>query len=483
MPEEKSVDFLRKKYDLIPKRHEKKDPKKSWKILLIISFLILSTGLFASFNLFSSASNNQSETFTLFDPIRRLIANDNGDNFSDQDRLNILLLGIGGAGHDGPELTDTIIIASIKPSTGEVAMLSVPRDLTVPIPGRGWRKINHANAYGELNKKGSGPELASTVVSDIFGINIDYYIKVDFRSFEQIIDAIGGVDIFVDRPFIDNQYPDNNNGYEVLTFEQGWQNMNGSRALKYARSRHGNNGEGSDFARAARQQKVITAVKDKLLSTSTILNPTRLNQVIQVFNRNVTTNIPILEMIRLAKLAPEIKNDKIKNHVLDDSPRGPLYPSTINGAYVLLPRKDDWSELRFLANNLFESEINFSTAKSLRAPTREVKISIQNGTNISGLANEAANIFMSSGFTVNTIDNANRQDYTKTLIFDLTKGQKSSELAILKDFLQAEVIQSIEGWLNSPEILPKEVQINANMTENADFLIILGQNSQNIVSR
>lgn len=487
MSDEKSIDFLRKKYDLVPKRKQRKNPKKSWRILIIVSLLFIFSGFFASYNLFSASNSYQGESFTLFDPIRKLINSENGPlSGSEQDRINILILGNAGTGHDGPELTDTIIIASIKPSTKEVAMLSIPRDLTVPMPNRGWRKINHANPYGELIKSGYGPEYATEIISDIFDIDIHYHIKVDFKGFEQLIDAIGGIEIYVDRTFTDNMYPDENDSYQSLTFEEGWQHMNGSRALKYTRSRHGNAGEGSDFARAARQQKVITASKEKILSTATILNPNRLNQLIQVFNKNVQTNISIPDIIRLAQYLPEISNNNIKNHVLDDSPNGPLYPSNLNGAYVLLPKKDNWSDLRYLAANIFADEINFSTARSLRTPSREIKLSIQNGTSISGLANDAANIFLSSGFNVESINNAESNNYEKTIIIDLTEGAKSSELAILKDFLQAEVHQSISGWLNSPEVIPSNISLENDFIENSediDFLIILGQNAQTVIMR
>lgn len=484
MSQEKSPNFLREKYNLVPKKSSSRDPKKSWKIILFILLAITFGSLIMSYNIFSANTSYSGESFTLFDPIRRLIQSDeDAITGFDQDRINILLLGIAGAGHDGPELTDTIIIASLKPSTKEVAMLSIPRDLTVPMPGRGWRKINHANPYGEIIERGSGPQYAADIISDIFDLEIHYYAKVDFKGFEELIDAIGGIDIHVDRAFTDHLFPTEDDSYQTLTFEQGWQHMSGSRALKYTRSRHGNNGEGSDFARAARQQKVIKAVRDKLLSTATILNPNRLNQLIQVFNRNVQTNISVMEMARLAKYLPDISNNNIRNHVLDDSPRGPLYPSNINGAYVLLPRKDDWSELRFLAANLFEEEINFSTSRSLQAPAREVNIAVYNGTSVSGLANEVANIFSSSGFNIVSVDNADGSNYEKTIIYDLTEGEKSSELAILKDFLQADISQTLTGWLNAPEVMPQEVTLKQEITKEADFLIILGQNAQTVVMR
>ena len=125
------------------------------------------------------------------------------------DRVNFLILGVGGEGHDGPELADTIMFASFKPSDKSIGVLSIPRDLTVPIPGYGWRKINHANAFGESEKKGNGVELATKTIETLLKQKINYAVKVDFSGFEKIIDAVG-VDVFVERVSIaipDRRFP------------------------------------------------------------------------------------------------------------------------------------------------------------------------------------------------------------------------------------------------------------------------------------
>ncbi|MFH1286415.1 MAG: LCP family protein [Candidatus Magasanikbacteria bacterium] len=181
----------------------------------------------------------------------------------EEDRINILILGMGGPGHDGPYLTDTIIIASVKPSNGQIAMISIPRDLGVNIPKYGWRKINSANALGEVNKPNWGAAYTTELIENTFDIDIHYYARVDFKAFEEIIDEVGGITVNVDRSFVDREYPAAADKYQVVSFTKGEQKMEGNDALKYARSRHGNNGEGSDFARARRQQKVLLAPKGK----------------------------------------------------------------------------------------------------------------------------------------------------------------------------------------------------------------------------
>ena len=190
-----------------------------------------------------------------------------------EDKINILVMGMGGANHDGGYLSDTNIIISIKPSTNEVAMISIPRDMSVDIEGYGWTKINFAHAYGEMKKKGYGGEFARKTFEKNLNIQIPYYFTVDFQAFADIINAVGGVTVDVPRSFIDYSYPDNNYGYQTVNFQQGIQEMNGDRALIFSRSRHGTNGEASDFARAKRQQLVIAALKEKLLSAGTYLNP------------------------------------------------------------------------------------------------------------------------------------------------------------------------------------------------------------------
>src|SRR5664279_3282734 len=122
-------------------------------------------------------------------------------------RVNILVMGIGGAGHDGPNLSDTMMVMSLDPKTKDVAMLSIPRDLYVKIPGHGSGKINAANAYG-------GPALAEQVVENVIGVPIHYYAVMDFSGFKQAVDAVGGVDINVAAPLYDPEFPcDNDRGY------------------------------------------------------------------------------------------------------------------------------------------------------------------------------------------------------------------------------------------------------------------------------
>ena len=176
-----------------------------------------------------------------------------------RDRINLLLIGIAGdrAINGGNDLADAIILLSLKPSTKQAALISIPRDLYLQIGHFGVHRINAAHDIGyKMGYKGGGPGLLMDTVSQITGQHIDGWARIDFRAFSKVIDDIGGVDIFVYRPFHDYLFND--------TFQQGWQHMNGDRALRYARYRYVKGAEGNNFARELRQQQVIAAAKKKL---------------------------------------------------------------------------------------------------------------------------------------------------------------------------------------------------------------------------
>ncbi|MFA5188442.1 MAG: LCP family protein [Patescibacteria group bacterium] len=383
----------------------------------------------------------------------------------ENDRINILLLGMGGEGHPGPYLTDTIILASLKPSENKVVLTSIPRDLSIPIPGYGWRRINEANHFGELKESGSGAEFATQTISQVFDIPIDYYVRVDFSGFEKLIDALGGVNVNVENSFTDNQFPtddfsSNPNGYQTISFKAGWQKMDGLTALNYARSRHGTNNEGSDFARSKRQQQVLQAVKDQALSFTTFLSYNKISALMKMYSEHVSTNMDIWEMFKFVKLAKKVDKQNISTLVLDNGENSPLYATMINGAYLLLPKDMSFYQLKQMVKYVFEP------AKEVKAKEK-IKVEIQNGTKIEGLAYQTSTNLKKKGYEVIKIGNAQKQDFTTTVIYDLTNGQKVEELQDLKAKLNA------NATFNQPEP-------GITYSANIDFLIILGQDQQTI---
>jgi len=497
MSEELSPDFLKRKYEV---KEEYEKHKRSNKIILkmIVVFLLITVPViaFGSFYITNTyvsppEEGDDSTNFSLFSSIKRLVTSEEKELAGEEDnRVNFLLLGVGGAGHDGPELSDTIIFSSYQPDTNEVGLLSIPRDLTVDMGEYGYRKINAANAYGEMEEKGTGPQKSMDIIGDILDQEIHYYIKVDFAGFEDLIDAIGGIDVYVDNSFSDYQYPAPNYLYQTITFTEGWTTMDGDEALKYARSRHGTNGEGSDFARAKRQQNVIMAVKEKVLSPSTLLNPGKLSSMISVFTDNVDTNISVWEMTKLAKVASEIDTDNLTHHVLDTNPEGPLYETKMDGAYVILPKKDNWSDLQMIAENIFSRDNITNIASAQPAIKSHVSVEIQNSTSIVGLAFETSQMLASSGFDVVQIGNARGSVGQTTLIYDLTDGKKDDELTILKSFLEADIAtEANSSWIYTDDLEPTDLETTilgseyVTSTDPVDFLIILGEDASDFVLR
>ena len=274
-----------------------------WKLLAIIIIIAILGGFIALAS--SSFFGGQGLVANLsqlkvFNQVGQLIASQDKKLIGeDKDRINILMMGIGGAGHDGGTLTDTMILGSYKPSTNQMALMSIPRDMYVKVDGYGWMKINAINAYAEKRKEGSGGEVTAQALSKLLGIDISYYVTVDFDGFEKLIDQFGGVDVTVDRDLVDYNYPIRgredaypiSSRFEKLVIKKGLHHFDGATALKYARSRHALGPEGSDFARSKRQQKILSALKDKILATGTLFNISKVNSLLSAYNKNVQTNL------------------------------------------------------------------------------------------------------------------------------------------------------------------------------------------------
>lgn len=398
----------------------------------------------------------------------------------DRDRINILLLGMGGSNHEGGYLTDTIILASLEPSTEKVAMLSIPRDMSIPVEGMGWTKINAINAYAEAENKGSGGLAISQAISDILNMPIDYYARVDFAGFINIVDELGGVNVYVDNTLEDYSYPimgeeENEvyeNRFEHLYLEKGWQEMDGSLALKYARSRHAYGIEGSDFARAKRQQKIIMAVKEKLMDKYILFKPTVITNIINEIQEHFSTNLKIWEIIKLYDIFKNVSSDNVVNKVLDNGPNG-LLRDTISesGAYILIPTSGDFAEIQYLVNNIFDDAPRETQTK---VKVESSTVEVRNGTWINGLASQAAVDLEKYGFDVIRIGNSSRQNFQKSVVYDLTYGNKIDSLAVLKEKTGANVAFELPDWLI--EDIKQEL-INESNPIQPDFILILGQDA------
>ncbi|NQU77299.1 LCP family protein [Candidatus Falkowbacteria bacterium] len=462
-------------------------PKKPWKIIIssIVIFIIILVALSTNI-IFSSDSllddltdiKPQEKKTGFWGKVKQLVGVEpkllDGEA---EDRINILLLGQGGAGHEGPYLTDTIILASLKPSTNQVATISIPRDLYVPVTENGWRRINYANSFGEVELNGRGGEITSQTVSEVFNLPIHYYARIDFQGFKEVIDDLGGVNVYIERNFSDSSYPTSDFGTTTISFDAGWQKMDGETALQFARSRHGNNNEGSDFARAKRQQKIMIAIKNKAFSFGSLFRPDKFIKAAKDFNKHFETSLKTWEILRLSQFAKKIDLEKIISRVLDDSPAGPLVPSiTEDGAYVLKTKTKNFSELASIAENIFLSpnEAQIKKANEYKAEKNNLlkkikqegghaNIIVQNGTLRSGLAKKAADYLASLEFKVLEFGNAQTQDIEKTIIYDFTDGKKEANQELLEKELAAKTKKA-------------DLSDYPGLNSKIKFLIILGNN-------
>lgn len=222
-------------------------------------------------------------------------------------RMNILVLGVDdgeyGEDPDLPKRSDTIMLFSMDVSTNSASVLSIPRDTAVYIPGRqGLDKITHAHAYG-------GPQLVMRTVSEMLGVPVNYYVEVDFKGFEQIVDVLGGVDLYVEQNMsYEDPYAD-----LKINLHQGFQHLNGNMAGQYVRFRHDELG---DIGRVQRQQNFVQAVTAKLLQPGTVLRiPTLANAVKQ----NVRTDMPATQMLRVANAVKNLEQENIRTVMLPGS--------------------------------------------------------------------------------------------------------------------------------------------------------------------
>ncbi|MBV9579642.1 MAG: LCP family protein [Chloroflexi bacterium] len=358
------------------------------------------------------------------------------------DPVNILLLGIDKRDDEPIEGTrsDTMILASIDPVNKSAALVSLPRDMWVAIPGCGPRagcvggkqRINVAHGVG-------GPELAVQTVTADFGVPIQYYARVDFHGFQQMVDAVGGVVIDVDQPVKDDEYPTPDYGYQRIYFGPGPQLMSGDLALQYARSRHGT----TDFARAQRQQEVIVAVRNRVLQLDML---TRAPELLGIAQNSITTDLKPVQMLALGKLVSQIDRDRITNLVIDAN-----YVRPFTG-----PDGEDLLDPNIPAIR----QAIVSAQKTAAHPELRAKLEVLNGSGTVGMGQKAADLLTAQGFNVVKIASAERSDYPSSVV--QVMGTDAAGAA-----------QAVAGVLKMPEtaIVSGDPPADAS----ADIRIVVGQ--------
>ncbi len=384
-------------------------------VLLFTAFV--AGGIFFGF-VFLSRVNSTAAAFgqLIGLPLMPSVYSKGGPDWAAKERVNILLLGIDHRSDEGdsPARTDTMILVTIDPFSNSVGMLSIPRDLWVPIPlGAGnviYDRINTASVYGEINDyPGGGVALAEETVEYNLGIRVHYYALTDFQGFEEIVDAVGGVNIELDEPLVDYQYPTPDYDTTTIYIPKGRQHLDGEKALWYVRSRH----QDSDFGRMKRQQKFLVALRDQLLRPETV---PKIPLLLGLLADSIKTDMSAADIVSLIKLGQGIYFSSAIVRSIEPPYVTPII--TYGGANVLLMDRGAMAEL--IGEVFFDPQLQSEAAR----------IEVLNGTLRAGLAVKAAAYLESNGFKNVTYGNAAANvDYPHSMLMDLSGKPYSAGLA------------------------------------------------------
>jgi len=381
-------------------------------------------------------------------------------------RFNVLLLGRGGVENEAPDLTDTIIIASIDLQNQTTSLLSIPRDTWVNIDGQNM-KINaaYSNAKMRSTYKGKSKEDAENdgirssidAVRTVAGVPIHRYLLTDYKAFRDVVNALGGVDITLSEAIYD--------GFAGWKFPTGQQHMNGDKALQFARTRHGS--ARGDFDRNEHQRQLLVAMRTKATSTGIIANPVRLNSLANAVQKNIRTDLSMDEARSLYEKTKSMMDASIISLDLA-KPDGPLITTgNINGASVVLPKagQSDYSQIRAYARkNMIDPLIRKESPK----------IAVYNAGGLAGIATFVGDILSSYGYNVLTKGTGNNTQ-SQTLIVKMTKDAKPYTDRYLSVRFNAGITHDLPNGVVPATDLPSNSTSNSGATTpQPDYIIILG---------
>jgi LCP family protein required for cell wall assembly len=370
-------------------------------------------------------------------------------NLTGTDTVTFLLLGSDKRPGQTYFRTDTIVIAIVRPASGQVALISVPRDLYVYIPNVGMDRINTAYEYGEMyDYLGGGLALLKDTIAYNLGLSIDHLAIVDFDGFRRIVDTLGGVDVPVFCPYtdwhlIDPSYdPEDENNWALYTVGPGLVHMDGDLALWYARSRK----RSSDFDRGRRSQEVLRALYTRALQTNSI---SKIPELYDDFSSAIITDLTLPDLLELSPLALHLNNADIRSYYISrDYVTGWMTPG---GASVLLPNGPAIQVL-----------IQQALSPSPRTPEEEaLTVEVRNGTNNPGWDALAAERLNYAGYNT-SLAITDRQDYLNSLLYDLS---------IAPDMNRT-------NWLLSVLGLPPIALVSAPMQVDLNYVLIVGADYQ-----
>lgn len=405
------------------------------------------------------------------------------------DRITFLLLGVDQRPDDpSPPRTDNIIVLTVEPESGDVGMVSVPRDMFVSIPGFDYSgKINTAYPIGESSKyPGGGGALAKKTVSELLGYPIDYYVKINFDGFVKIVDLIDGIDVVVAKTIHDEEYPTIDYGIETFHIEAGPQHLDGETALKYARTRHADD----DFQRATRQQQVLLAVKDKLVENK-LMTTLHLVDLVRLMGDTVEHDIPPMELPGLLALASKMQIGDINQLVIDTRYAQIVTDDTLG--WILVPNRAkirpamdaffagqptvDEVNVEALAQQQARQEADLARQQvrndfQAQAETQRrqladegARLVVRNGTSDPVLAVQAADWLTREGFNVVQYGQADRTDYPRTVLVEYSDQPVT-----------------VESLRNMFAIAADNLEIAATAKSDTDLELIIGSDFYLLVS-
>lgn len=467
-----------------PKKKQKKEKKgpgrlrRWWKNrsrkfkVLFIAFLIclglaglLGARLYSFLNSVFSRSVGNSSSSALEETDDPTKLNTEGDG-----RFNLLLLGRGGAENEAPDLTDTMLIASIDIQNQTVSLLSIPRDTWVRVKGENM-KINAAYSTGKIialdNGKSKdaaedeGVKTAIGAVRDVAGVPIHKYVLSDYKAFRDVVNALGGVDVTVNEAIYDR--------FTGWKFKAGPQTMNGDRALQFARTRQGS--ARGDFDRNENQRKLLVAMRKKATSTGIVANPVRLNSLANAVQKNIRTDLSIDEAKTLFEKTKTLPDSSIKSLDLA-KPVDPLVTTgNIGGQSVVLPTAGagDFSEIRAYARtNMLDPYLR------KEAPT----VAVYNASGKAGFATTVGDVLAGYGYKV-LAKETSETNQPKTVVIKMTKTAKP----FTDRFLSVRFKSVISDKLPSGVVPPAQTPTTTSSSDSSsstptpagpDYIIILG---------
>lgn len=394
-----------------------KNRSLKFKLGLVTAIVVIAGGSFLGVRLYSflnsvfGKSVGNSKSAALNDDIDPSQLNTEGDG-----RLNVLLMGRGGTENEAPDLTDTMLIASIDLKNQTASMLSVPRDTWVESRGSNM-KINavystakqYAIYRGKSNDEAekAGIQAAIGIMREVAGVPIHKYVLTDYKAFRDVVNALGGVDVTVPEAIHD--------GFTGWNFKAGLQTMDGARALQYARTRHGS--ARGDFDRNENQRRLLLAMREKATSTGIVANPVRLNALANAVQKNIRTDLTVDEAKTLFEKTKLLPEKDIASLDLA-KPEGPLVrtDSAGGGQSVVRPTEgfDDYTKIRAYArSNMIDPYLK----------KEGPKVAVYNGSGRTGMATTVGDVLASYGYKVLTKETSSSTQ-NKTLIIRINKTTK-----------------------------------------------------------